>query len=77
MSKLNTNFVILCTLICNCLIANSLILDREYLKGLYGHKLESLRVLDISNRNLNKIDSNAFKGLTKLEILDLSNNLIE
>ena len=77
MSKLKTKFVILCSLICNCLIADCLILDREYLKEIYGHKLENLKVLDLSNRNLNKIDSNAFKGLTKLEILDLSNNEIE
>lgn len=69
--------MILCLIICDCLIANCLVLDREYLKGIYGHKLESLRVLDLSNRKLNKIDPYAFKVLTKLEILDLSNNEIE
>ena len=52
-------------------------LNREFLVEKYGKdKLFNETIIDISNNHIRKIDSNTFKGLTKLERLWLSDNEI-
>ena len=53
-------------------------LNREVLVKKYGKdNLINQTVIDLSRSQIRNIDSNTFKGITKLEILSLENNEIE
>ena len=51
-------------------------LNREFLVKKYGNLLQELTHIDVNDKKINKINSNVFQGLTKIQTLSLNHNKI-
>ena len=59
------------------LSGNKLDLESEFNNASYFKSQILLEILDLSDNQINKVDSNGFRGLINLKILDLSMNRLQ